>query len=158
MLTHLLSLTSGLMNIFGKTYICLFVSSNFSCILSDRFLYASCPFSDLFSIKYLSNGNCGPDVLTTSPSPPHRCYTLFLSWRKTKIMCTCSHFYFSVHCLLLTTLILLCASYGNTSFRVSNLLMTLALIIPFRLQNPYIISYHPGPHLWLPYECILIYS
>jgi len=35
--------------------------------------------------------------------------------------------------------------------------MKLALVIPFLAQNPHIISYHRGPHLWLPYECILIY-
>ena len=35
--------------------------------------------------------------------------------------------------------------------------MKLALVIPFLAQNPHIISYHRGPHLWFPYECILIY-
>lgn len=72
-------------------------------------------------------------------------------------MCLFTFLFFLYIVSSLQPLILLCASYGNKSFRVSNLLMTLALVIPFLAQNPHIISYHPGPHLWLPYECILIY-
>lgn len=53
--------------------------------------------------------------------------------------------------------ILLCASNGNKSFRVSNPLMKLAPVIHFLAQNPHIISYRCGPHLWLPHESILIY-
>lgn len=52
---------------------------------------------------------------------------------------------------------LLFAPNGNSSFRVSQPLMGLALVIPFLTQNPQTIFSHYGLHLLLLYIHILIY-
>lgn len=145
MLTHLLSLISGLMNIFGRNYNVNSCPPNFGWILivfSRKF--STCTLRILWSIphKYLSNWDNNPYMLTTGPSPTHRCHAYLLSWRKPRpswALVQISNPSVNFLCAFLQPPIRLCASKGSNSFGITKLLMELTLVITVspRIPKPF---------------------